>query len=292
MKEPRFNVAWIGLGVMGSPMACRLLEAGHRLIVHNRSRPAMERCAERGAATADSPAAAAAEADVVFIMVPDTPDVVGVATGSGGVLEGARPGTIVVDMSTISPRRTRDLAEEAAARSLQWIDAPVSGGDVGAREGTLTIMAGGDPEAFRRVLPLLRILGRRVEHVGPSGSGQRMKLCNNVVVALNLEAMCEGLALAVRSGLDPEQTLEILSSGAAGSWILSNLGPRVLRGDMAPGFKIRLHQKDLRLAVEEAGRLGFSLPGAELVSEHFAEAVRRGHQDDGTQALIRIFEPD
>lgn len=292
MEAEPLRIAWIGLGVMGRPMALRLLAARRPLTVFNRSRPAVEECLRAGAREAASPADAARDADIVFTMLPDTPDVESVARGEGGVLGAARRGSVIVDMSTISPSATEALARDAAARGVAWLDAPVTGGDAGARNGSLIIMCGGEEAAFRRCRPLFEQLGTKAVRVGPSGSGQRLKLCNNVVVALNLEAMCEGLGLAMRAGLDPAAALEVLSSGAAASWALSTLAPRALAGDFAPGFKIRLHQKDLRLAIEEAGRLGMTLPGAEMVSGHFARAIRDGDADLGTQALIRRFAPD
>ena len=292
METNPTHVAWIGLGVMGRPMALRLLEAGCRLTVCNRSPQAVEACVRAGAERAATPAEAAREADAIVTMLPDTPDVEAVATGDAGILETARRGSVIVDMSTISPSATEALARGAASRGVGWVDAPVTGGDVGARNGALTIMCGGEASDVERCRPLLERLGTKVVHVGPSGNGQRLKLCNNVVVALNLEAMCEGLGLAMRAGLDPARALEVFTSGAASSWILSSLAPRILEGDFAPGFKIRLHQKDLRLAIEEAGRRGLTLPGAEIVSGHFGDAIRDGDGELGTQALIRRFAPD
>ncbi|WP_231699363.1 2-hydroxy-3-oxopropionate reductase [Limnochorda pilosa] len=284
------RIGWIGLGIMGKPMARNLMRAGYRLSVFNRSRAAVDELAAEGAEPAASPAEVARRSDRVFTMVTDSPDVEQVVLGPQGVLEGARPGTILVDMSTISPEVSRRVAREAAARGILALDAPVSGGDVGAREGTLSIMVGGDREAFDTVLPLLQVLGRTVTHVGPPGSGQEVKLVNQIVCGLNLLAMAEGLAYAEKAGLNLETVLKVITKGAAGSWMLSNLGPKVARRDFAPGFMVRLQQKDLRLALEAAAAAGQPLPGTALVQQLFRHLEATGRGDEGTQALAKVLE--
>lgn len=284
------RIGWIGLGIMGKPMARNLMRAGYPMTVFNRSRAPVEELAAEGAEPAASPAEVARRSDRIFVMVTDSPDVEQVILGPEGVLEGARPGSIVIDMSTISPEVSRRVAREAAARGVMALDAPVSGGDVGAREGTLSIMVGGEREAFEAALPLFQVLGRTITHVGPSGSGQEVKLVNQIVVGLTVLAMAEGLAYAKKAGLDLEMVLKVITQGAAGSWTLSNLGPRVVRGDFAPGFMVRLQQKDLRIALEAAAAVGQPLPGTGLVHQLFRSLEARGEGNLGTQALTRVLE--
>ena len=289
---PRMNqrVAFIGTGIMGAPMAGHLLAAGHPLVVHTRTRSRADDLLRRGAGWADSPADAARNADLVFVNVPDTPDVEAVLTGDGGVLAAARPGLVVVDHSTISPSATRRMAETLAGRGAKLLDAPVSGGDVGARDATLSIMVGGDPGAFARARPLLERLGKTITHCGPSGSGQLTKLVNQVLVSVTNLAVCEALVLARKGGLDPRKTIAALSGGAAGSWQLANLGPRMLAGDFAPGFMIDLQVKDLRLVLEAAHELGLDPAAVNLVKRLFEIAQTQGRGREGTQALFGVVE--
>jgi 3-hydroxyisobutyrate dehydrogenase len=283
------RTAFIGLGIMGLPMAGHLLAAGHALTVHNRTRSKAERLLATGARWADSPAAAARDADVVFCCVTDTPDVEHVLLGPGGVIESARPGLLVVDHSTISPSATRRFAEALAAKGAHLLDAPVSGGDVGARNATLAIMVGGDAAAFARAEPLLRHMGKTITHCGPSGSGQLTKLVNQILVSVTNLAVCEALSLAASNGLDLRKTIEAVAGGAAGSWQLQNLGPRMAGGDFAPGFMIDLQQKDLRLVLQTAGESNTPLPAAALVHQLFASAQAEGRGRDGTQALYTVL---
>lgn len=284
-------MGFVGLGIMGLPMAGNLLAAGFPLTVHNRSPGPAKVLAARGAATAASPAEAARASDVLITMVPDTPDVEAALFGPGGAAEGMAAGSVVIDMSTIAPAATRDFAARLAARGVAMLDAPVSGGDRGAAAGTLAIMVGGDREFFERCLPVFHALGERIVHMGPHGSGQLTKLVNQVVGALHLVAMAEGLAFARAAGLDPARVLEVVSGGAAGSWMLSHLGPRALEGDFAPGFTIRLQRKDLELAREAMRGLGVDFPGAELALERFRRAAEVGLGELGTQAIVRLYEP-
>jgi 3-hydroxyisobutyrate dehydrogenase len=275
---------------MGGPMAGHLLAAGHALSVHTRTRDRAQPLLQAGATWADSPRDAAAAAEVVFICVPDTPDVEAVIHGPGGLIESARPGLIVVDHSTISPSATRNMSRALAGKGAVLLDAPVSGGDVGARNATLSIMVGGDEAAFNAVQPLLAHMGRTIIHCGASGNGQLTKLVNQVVVSITNLAVCEGLTFAARNGLDLQKTIEAISGGAAGSWQLSNLGPKMVKRDFAPGFMIDLMQKDLRLIMNAAHESGVCLPASSLVHHLFTSAQAGGHGRDGTQALFTVIE--
>lgn len=280
------RAGFVGLGIMGAPMAANLLRAGFALTVWNRTAAKAEPLVAAGAAAASSPAEVARASEAVVICVSDSPDVEEVVLGPGGVAEGARPGDIVIDCSTIAPATARKVAAALSARGVHFLDAPVSGGDVGARAGTLAIMVGGAPEAFERARPLLEAMGRTVVHVGPSGAGQVVKLCNQVAGALNLLAMAEAIALCRRSGVDPARMLEVVTKGAAGSWMLENLGPRAIAGDFAPGFMVELMQKDLRLIAEAAAETRTALPGSMLVQQLLRGLEARGRGKDGTQAIV------
>lgn len=284
------NVGFIGLGIMGRSMAANLLKAGYSLTVWNRTASRMTPLVDAGARGAASPRDVAATADVVITMVTDSPDVEQVLFGDDGVIHGARPGTIVVDMSTISPRHTVEMARRLAEKQIHMLDAPVTGGDVGARDGTLSIMVGGDEGVFERCRPLFEAMGRHIVHVGPSGAGQTVKLANQVIVALHLLAMAEGLAFAAKAGVDLEKMLSVVQKGAAGSWALDNLAPRVLRGDYEPGFMVRLQQKDLRLALEAADAADLPLVGTSLVQQLLRSVQAYGGDDDGTQAIVQALE--
>jgi 3-hydroxyisobutyrate dehydrogenase-like beta-hydroxyacid dehydrogenase len=284
------SAAFIGIGIMGRSMAGHLLDGGTRLRVHSRTAAKADDLVRRGAKWAPTPAEAAAGSDVVFICVTDTPDVEAVINGEKGVLSAARPGMIVVDHSTISPAATRTLAASLAARGASMLDAPVSGGDKGAREGTLSIMVGGDAAAFGKVEPLLRLMGKNIIHCGPSGAGQLTKLVNQILVSVNNMAVCEAMVFAEKNGLDLGKTLAAVAGGAAGSWQLANLGPKMIARDFAPGFMIDLQQKDLRLVLAAASEAETPAPATSLVSHLFKIAQQNGHGRDGTQALLTVLE--
>ena len=284
------KLGFVGLGIMGKPMAENLLAAGYSVTAYTRTTSKLDDLAEKGGAKAGSAAEAAAASDVTITMLPDSPDVELVALGEGGVLEGARPGSVYVDMSTISPAVAGKVAEAAAERGVDALDAPVSGGDRGAKEGTLSIMVGGKEEALDRVRPVLEVMGGRITYMGPPGSGQATKLCNQAICVLNILAACEGLMLGAASGLDLDRLLEAVTGGAAGSWMLSNLGPKMAARDFAPGFFVRLQQKDLRLVMETARDLNLPMPGTALVHQLFAAIEAEGGGEDGTQALVRALE--
>lgn len=284
------RVGVIGLGIMGAPMARNLLRAGHAVTVHSRTRARVEALVAAGAAPADSPAAVARLVDAVVTMLPDTPDVETVIAGPEGVLAGARPGLLAIDMSTIAPAAARALAARAAAQQVVLLDAPVSGGEQGAIAGTLSIMVGGDAEAYARARPIFEALGRQVTYMGGSGQGQMTKLVNQVVGATTLAAVAEGVALATRAGLAPEAMVQALSAGAASSWMLTEQAPRMQRRDFAPGFMVRLQQKDLRLALAAAAELGVTLPTTALVHQLFGVVEAKGGGALGTQALVTALE--
>jgi 3-hydroxyisobutyrate dehydrogenase len=284
------RLGFIGLGVMGGAMAARLLEARYPLVVNNRTKSKANRLVSRGARFVDTPAEVVANSDVVLICVADTPDVVEIVRGTNGLLGSARAGLVVIDHSTISPSATRELARELAERGTTLLDAPVSGGDVGARDGTLSIMVGGDADAFDRVEPILKKLGSTVTHCGPSGTGQLTKLVNQILVSVTNLAVCEALTFARKHDLKLDKTIAALAAGAGGSWQLSNLGPRMIAGDFRPGFSINLQQKDLRLVLQAAEESKTSLPAASLVHQLFTAAQAAGHGKDGTQALFTVVE--
>ncbi|HUD71385.1 MAG TPA: NAD(P)-dependent oxidoreductase, partial [Dongiaceae bacterium] len=284
------KVGFIGIGIMGRPMAGHILKAGHPLAVYNRTPGKTADLAAAGARVAASPADAARGADVVIVMVTDSDDVEAVVTGPGGVIEGIDPGAVVVDMSTISPRTERRLAERLRERGADLVDAPVSGGDVGARNATLAIMAGGEAASVEKVLPVLKRVGKAVTHCGPVGAGQLAKQCNQILVGVTLLAVSEAIALARAGGLEPEVMIRAVEGGAAASWQLSNLGPRILRGDFDPGFMVDLMQKDLRLVLETAAAAARPLPATALVHGLFGDAQAQGEGRMGTQILGKVVD--
>jgi 3-hydroxyisobutyrate dehydrogenase len=283
------KIGFAGLGIMGAPMAANLLKRGFALAVYNRTRAKCDALVAQGATACASPRKLAAASDVVITMVSDTPDVAAVLFGEDGIAAGLRPGCIVIDMSTISPRATVEFARRLAEQGAAMLDAPVSGGEGGAIAGTLSIMVGGDVAVFERCRPVLEAMGRNIVYTGGNGNGQKTKLVNQVVGSLNLLAAIEGIRLASAAGLDLEKTLAAVGAGAAGSWMLANLGPKIARGDFNPGFFLRLHQKDLRLAAELFEEAGIAGPGTELMHRLFTEAVARGLGEYGNQGLYKLW---
>lgn len=288
MDRPR--VGWIGLGIMGRPMAANLRRAGFEVVAWNRGEERRAAFAQCGGQVAESARDVAAASDVIVTMVSDTADVEEVLFGESGAVAGARAGQIVVDMSTISPRVTRVIAARLFERGIDHLDAPVSGGESGALAASLSIMVGGEAEVLARCRPILEAVGKRITHVGPSGAGQSTKLVNQVAVLGTALAVSEALVLAEASGLDGERVLEAVAAGAGGSWQLSNLGPKMLAGDFAPGFPVRLARKDLRLVLEAAADLSLPLPGIALVQQLYCALGAWGGDEDGTQALFRVIE--
>jgi len=283
------TVGFIGLGIMGAPMAGHLLRGGHPLVAFNRTASKIAALVTQGAQAGNSARDVAARSDVVVSMVADSPDVEHVYLATDGVLSGARQGTLFIDMSTISPAVAVRIGKVAAQQGCPMLDAPVSGGDVGARNASLSIMVGGAPEVFERARPILELMGKPIL-CGPSGAGQTVKACNQTVTALHILAMAEALTLASEAGADPAIVLKVLGGGYAQSRILDVRGPRVLQRDFAPGFKARLHRKDLRIALETASAAGCSLPGASLVASLFDALLKQGGGELDHSALIMIIQ--
>ncbi len=284
------RIGFIGLGIMGRPMARNLMKAGYGLTVWNRSRPGIDALVAEGAQEAASPRDVAQRSDVVITILGDSPDTERVALADDGIVAGAHEGLVHIDMSTISPAVTRSIAEQYAAAGIEMLDAPVSGGEQGDIDGTLSIMAGGKREVFDRSRPLFEAMGKTPVYCGPIGSGQVVKLCNQVVVGLNNLAMSEALVLAAKAGVDPATMIEAVRAGAGSSWALHNLAPKVLAGDFKPGFKVWQQQKDLRLALELADQGHTPLPGTALVRQLFAALEAEGLGEAGTQALVKALE--
>jgi 3-hydroxyisobutyrate dehydrogenase-like beta-hydroxyacid dehydrogenase len=272
---------------MGAPMARRLVGGGHRVRVFNRSPGKARVLAADGAVVAADAAACVAGADAVFVMVPDTPDVEATVAQIEPAL---KAGQLVVDMSTVSPAAERAIAARLKLAGVDYLDAPVSGGDVGARDGTLAIMVGGDAAAFERARPLFELMGKRITYMGASGAGQMTKLANQIAVALALEAAAEAIRFAQAGGLDASRVVDAIGAGAAASWQLTNLGPKIIAGDYRPGFFIKLIRKDLRLVVEAARESGLALPGLSLMASMFNASAALGHDLDGTQAVAAALD--
>ena len=285
------KVGYVGLGIMGQAMAANLLKAGYELIVWNRTASKASPLAKEGAVVAESPADVAAKgAQVIFINVTDTPDVEEVIFGDTGIAGAAGAGVIVVDNSTINPVATQGFAARLAEQGIDFLDAPVSGGDVGARNGTLSIMVGGSAEAFERCLPLFEAMGKSINHLGPAGMGQTCKACNQIAVSLNLLGTCEAMALAKRSGLDLKKMIQVLSGGAAGSWQIANLGPKIADGDLDPGFMVDLVLKDLAIVSDTAREHKLPLTGTALAEGYFRAVAAAGDGRLGTQAMSKVLE--
>jgi len=284
------RVGFVGLGIMGKPMAGHLLRAGFPLTVFNRTRAKAEDLGREGASIAESPAQVAGASEVTITMVSDTPDVAEVIAGSRGILEGIRRDAVVIDMSTVSPEGERRLDGMLREKGCELLDAPVSGGDVGARNATLAIMVGGERSTFERVLPILKVMGKTITYCGPVGSGQLTKLCNQILVSVNLLAVGEALVFARKNGLDPLTMIEAVSGGAAASWQLLNLGPKIAKRDFQPGFMVELMQKDLRLILETATTNPTPLPATALVQQLFKSIQIQGYGREGTQALAKALE--
>jgi 2-hydroxy-3-oxopropionate reductase len=284
------RIGFIGLGIMGRPMASNLLKAGFRVVVHSRTHSKVDALVALGAEAGISPRDVAAHSDIVITMVPDTPDVRHVMLGADGVIDGAHDGLIAIDMSTISPTATQEIAAALASKGVRMLDAPVSGGEAGAIAATLSIMVGGDEAVFTQCQPVFAAMGKCVTYIGAHGHGQIAKLCNQVVGVLTLEAVAEAVVLATKAGVDVPRVIEALSGGAADSWMLRNQVPRMLARDFAPGFFIHLQQKDLRLVMELAGKLSAPLPGTALVQHLFSAVEATGGGELGTQALVLALE--
>jgi 3-hydroxyisobutyrate dehydrogenase len=280
------RIGWIGTGVMGSSMCGHLIGAGYRATVFNRSPSKTDALVAKGATLADSPREVAEQSDVVFSIVGFPSDVRSVILGDDGVLAGCRAGMTIVDMTTSEPSLAKEIAAAAAAKSVASVDAPVSGGDTGARNAALSIMIGGEADAVARIDPLLRLMGKTIVHQGGPGCGQHTKMVNQTLIASGMIAVCEGLLYASKVGLDLPTVLQSVSSGAAGSWSLSNLAPRMIDGDFDPGFFVEHFIKDMGIALAESAAMNLSLPGLALAHQLYQAVVAQGHAKDGTQALM------
>jgi len=289
--EPIRKVGYVGLGIMGGAMASNLLKAGFEMIVWNRTASKCRPLADQGATVADSPADVAAKgAEAILINVTDTPQVEEVIFGEQGIAKSAKKGTIIVDNSTINPVATQRFAKQLAEKGIEFADAPVSGGDVGARNATLSIMVGASEEVFHRCQPIFEKIGRNITHLGPVGMGQTCKACNQIAVSLNLLGVCEAMALAKQSGLDLEKMVKVLSGGAAGSWQIQNLGPKIAVRDLNPGFMVDLVLKDLNIVGETARELKLPLNGTALAEGYFRSVQADGDGKLGTQAMCEVLE--
>ncbi len=284
------QVGFIGLGIMGQGMSQNLLKAGFDLTVWNRTASRTEPLTAAGARAATSPADLAESCDIIVVCVSDTPDVEAVILGEEGLIHGARPGTLVIDCSTISPQATRQMTDQLASKQIHLLDAPISGGSEGAANGTLSIMVGGEAAQFEKALPILQAMGQTITHVGPTGAGQTVKLVNQILVVGTMLAVGEALLFAQAGGLDLEKTLAAVSQGAAGSWMLSNRGPQVIERDWRPGFTIDLQQKDLRLVLEAADQMGVPLVGTGLVFQLYRTLQQQGLGSEGNHALVKALE--
>jgi len=286
------RIGFIGTGVMGRSIAGHLLDAGYGMCVHNRTKSKAENLVERGAVWKDSPGDVAAECNVIFTMVGFPSDVEKAYFGEKGIMDSLRPGSYVIDLTTSSPDMAARIHKVAGAKGAFALDAPVSGGDIGAREARLSIMVGGDKETFEAVLPLFGLMGANIVFQGGPGNGQHTKMCNQIAIAANMLGVCEAIAYAEKAGLDLQLVLKSIESGAAGSWSLSNLGPRISRRDFAPGFFVKHFIKDMTIAAEAARAMGLRTPGLDLAKSRYEQLARQGGGDDGTQALYRLYAQD
>jgi len=283
------RIGWIGTGVMGAPMATHLVEAGHDLAVFNRTAEKAAGLLDRGATWCTSPEAVAQQVDIVFSIVGFPSDVREIYLGANGILRGKPACGTVIDMTTSEPSLAVEIAEQAARLGIVSLDAPVSGGDVGARKGSLAIMVGGSEERYHEVLPLLEILGENIACMGGPGAGQHTKMCNQILIAGTMIGVCESLLYASRGGLDQAAVIDIIGKGAAGSWSINNLGPRIVEGDYSPGFYVDHFLKDMGIALRESEAMGLALPGLALVRQLYLAARAQGHGRDGTQALMKAL---
>ena len=284
------TVGYIGLGIMGAPMARNLMKAGFRLVVHNRSRAIVDQLAGEGATPARSPKEVAGQVDVVFTNLPDSPDVEQVALGPQGVIEGAHEGLIFVDNSTVKPETARRIATELAKVGVAALDAPVSGGDIGAQQGTLTIMVGGPEGAFQAVLPMLQAMGRTITHIGESGAGQVAKAANQVIVAAQMAGMAEALVLVQKSGVEPERVVQAISRGAAQCWALDNKPARIFRRELGPGFKAYMQHKDLNIVLDTGNAYGVPLPVTATIQQLYRAMLAAGNGELDNSAVITVLE--
>jgi 3-hydroxyisobutyrate dehydrogenase len=290
MEPEKTCVGFIGLGVMGKSMAGHILRAGYEVHVYTRTKAAAAELVAKGAVWEDSVKALSRKCQVIITMVGYPSDVEQVYLGEDGILAHAGKGALVIDMTTSSPDLAVKIHQKAALEGIEALDAPVSGGDLGARNATLSIMAGGDKAAFDRALPLFEIMGKNIVFQGKAGSGQHTKMANQIAIAAGMVAVCESIAYAKKAGLDPETVLKSIGAGAAASWSLNNLGPRMIAGNMEPGFYVKHFIKDMKIAVESSRHFDFQPPGLDLALSLYERLAQMGYEDKGTQALFKLFE--
>ncbi|EIF12942.1 MULTISPECIES: NAD(P)-dependent oxidoreductase [Bacillus] len=283
------TVGFIGLGVMGNSMASHILEAGYPVLVYTRTKQKAEEILNKGAVWQETVKNLSEKADIIITMVGYPSDVEEIYLGENGILCHAKEGAFVIDMTTSKPSLAKKIAEKAKEKSIHALDAPVSGGDIGARNGTLAIMAGGEKEAFEACLPLFSVMGENIQYQGPAGSGQHTKMCNQIAIAAGMVGVAEAMAYAEKSGLNPEQVLKSITTGAAGSWSLSNLAPRMLKGDFAPGFYVKHFIKDMGIALEEAELMGEEMPGLALAKSLYDKLSAQGEENSGTQSIYKLW---
>ncbi|MGG4542559.1 NAD(P)-dependent oxidoreductase [Bacillus velezensis] len=283
------TVGFIGLGVMGNSMASHILEAGYPVLVYTRTKQKAEEILNKGAVWQETVKDLSEKADIIITMVGYPSDVEEIYLGENGILRHAKEGAFVIDMTTSKPSLAKKIAEQAKEKSIHALDAPVSGGDSGARNGTLAIMAGGEKEAFEACLPLFSVMGENIQYQGPAGSGQHTKMCNQIAIAAGMVGVAEAMAYAEKSGLNPEQVLKSITTGAAGSWSLSNLAPRMLKGDFAPGFYVKHFIKDMGIALEEAELMGEEMPGLALAKSLYDKLSAQGEENSGTQSIYKLW---
>ncbi|HWK24063.1 MAG TPA: NAD(P)-dependent oxidoreductase [Ureibacillus sp.] len=283
------KIGFIGTGVMGASIVKHLLNAEYEVTVYTRTKSKANDLISLGANWAETPKEAAREKDIIFTMVGFPSDVEEVYCGENGILESANKGAIVVDMTTSEPTLAKKIFELAKQKGISSIDAPVSGGDLGAQNGTLSIMVGGEKSVFEELLPILQTFGTNIVYQGDAGAGQHTKMCNQLLIATNMIGVCESIAYALKAGLNIENVLQSISTGAAGSWSLSNLGPRMIKGDLEPGFYLKHFIKDMKIAIDEAEKMNLDLPGVKLSKELYNTLLERGYGDKGTQSLIKYY---
>ncbi|HUP87734.1 MAG TPA: NAD(P)-dependent oxidoreductase [Longimicrobiales bacterium] len=283
------RVGFIGIGVMGRSMARHILNAGHVVTVFNRSVAKAQELIDAGATWADSPKEVAKQCDVVITIVGYPRDVEEVYFGADGLIKNAKPGSVLIDMTTSTPKLAQKIHEASAARGVAALDAPVSGGDIGAREARLTIMVGGDQPAFDRALPIFQLMGKTITLMGGAGAGQHTKMCNQIAIAAGMMGVCEALVYAEEAGLDRTKMIETISTGAAASWSLVNYGPRIIAENFAPGFYVKHFIKDMEIALDAASEMGVETPGLQLALDLYSELASEGHADDGTHALYKLY---
>ncbi len=282
-------IGFIGIGVMGHSMAGHILDAGYPLVVYSRTKAKAEELIEKGAKWVSSPKEMAEQANVIITMVGYPSDVKEIYLGENGIIPHAKENTYLIDMTTSTPALAKEIFAASARKGMFALDAPVSGGDIGAKEAKLSIMVGGDEAVFQEILPLLRLLGINIIYQGKAGAGQHTKMCNQIAIASNMIGVCEAIVYAEKAGLDPENVLKSISSGAAGSWSLSNLAPRMINGNFAPGFYIKHFIKDMNIALQEAETMGMNMPGLSLAKEMYAKLAEAGEENSGTQALYKYW---